>query len=57
MPKELMFSNVVIRLDLQKILDQDPGLENFSPAAYSKWGETYTRIPDLYPAGQIRLRL
>lgn len=23
----------------------------------SMWGETYTRIPDMYPAGQIRLRL
>ena len=34
--------NVVIRLDLLKILDQDAGLENLSPAAYSKRGETYT---------------
>ena len=24
---------------------------------YSKLVETYTRIPDMYPAGQIRLRL
>jgi DNA invertase Pin-like site-specific DNA recombinase len=36
--------DVVIRLDLQKILDQDAGLENVSPAAYSRRGETYTRI-------------
>ena len=34
--------NVVIRLDLQKILDQDAGLENLSPAAYSRRGEIYT---------------
>lgn len=34
--------NVVIRLDLLKILDQDDGLENLSPAAYSRRGETYT---------------
>jgi hypothetical protein len=33
--------NVVIRLDLLKILDQDTGLENLSPAAYSRRGETY----------------
>ena len=33
--------NVVIRLDLQKILDQDAGLENLSPAAYSRRGEIY----------------
>jgi hypothetical protein len=36
--------NVEIRLDLLKILDQDAGLENLSPAAYSRRGETYTRI-------------
>lgn len=48
---------VVIRLDLLKILDQDASLENLSPAAYSRRVETYTRIPDMYPAGQIRLRL
>jgi hypothetical protein len=35
--------NVVIRLDLLKILDQDSGLENLKPAAYSRRGETYTR--------------
>ena len=35
--------NVEIRLDLLKILDQDAGLENLSPAAYSRRGETYTR--------------
>jgi hypothetical protein len=34
--------NVEIRLDLIKILDQDAGLENLSPAAYSRRGETYT---------------
>jgi hypothetical protein len=32
--------NVVIRLDLLKILDQDAGFENLSPAAYSRRGET-----------------
>jgi len=35
--------NVEIRLDLLKILDQDAGLENLSPAAYIGKGETYTR--------------
>jgi len=35
--------NVVIHLDLLKILDQDAGLENISPAAYSRRGEIYTR--------------
>jgi hypothetical protein len=34
---------VEIRLDLLAILDQDAGLENLSPAAYSRRGETYTR--------------
>jgi len=34
--------NVVIRLDLQKILDQDADLENLSAAAYSRRGEIYT---------------
>jgi DNA invertase Pin-like site-specific DNA recombinase len=34
---------VEIRLDLLKILDQDAGLENLSPAAYSRRGEIYTR--------------
>lgn len=36
--------NVVIRLDLLKILDQDAGLENLTPAAYSRRAETYSRI-------------
>jgi hypothetical protein len=49
--------HVAIHLDLLKILDQDAGLENLSSAASSKRVETYTRIPDMYPAGQIRLRL
>lgn len=35
--------DVVIHLDLLKILDQDAGLENLSSAAYSRRGETYTR--------------
>ena len=34
---------VEIRLDLLKILDQDAGLENLNPAAYSRRGEIYTR--------------
>jgi len=33
---------VVMRLDLLKILDQDAGLENLTPAAYSRRGEIYT---------------
>ncbi len=49
--------NVEIRLDLTTILDQDTGLENLSSVAYSRRGEIYTRIPDMHPAGQIRLRL
>ncbi len=49
--------NVEIRLDLLKILDQDAGLENLSPAAYSRRVETYTRIHDIYRAGQIFVRL
>jgi site-specific DNA recombinase len=36
--------NVEIRLDLLAILDQDTGLLNLTPAAYSKRGEIYTRI-------------
>jgi site-specific DNA recombinase len=35
---------VEIRLNLLAILDQDAGLENLTPAAYSKRGEIYTRI-------------
>lgn len=35
---------VEIRVNLQEILDQDAGLEDPSPAAYSRRGETYTRI-------------
>jgi len=38
---------VDIHLDLPAILDQDAGLENLSPAAYSRRGEIYTRTPDL----------
>jgi hypothetical protein len=34
--------NVVIHVDLHKILDQDAGLENISPVTYSKRGEIYT---------------
>ena len=49
--------NVEIRLDLLKILDQDAGLENLSPAAYSRRGETYTHIHDICHSGQIRLQL
>ena len=49
--------NVVIRLDLLKILDQDAGLENLSPAAYSRRGETCTRIHDICHSGLIRLQL
>ena len=36
--------DVVIHLDLLKIIDQDAGLENVSPAAYSRRGEIYTHI-------------
>ncbi len=49
--------NVVIRLDLQKILDQDAGSENISYAAYSRRAEIYTRIHDICHSGQIRLQL
>lgn len=49
--------NVEIRLDLLAILDQDTGLLNLTPAAYSRRAEIYTRIPDMYHAGQIKLRL
>lgn len=48
---------VEIRLNLLAILDQDADLENLSSAAYSKRDEIYTRIPNMYLAGQIRLRL
>lgn len=49
--------NVEIRLDLIKILDQDAGLENLSLAAYSRRGETYTRIHDICHAGQLCIQL
>ena len=47
--------NVEIRLDLLKILDQDAGLENLSPAAYSRRGEIYTRIHDICRAGMVMI--
>ena len=47
--------NVEIRLDLLKILDQDAGLENLSPAAYSRRDETYTRIHDICRAGMVMI--
>ena len=49
--------NVEICLDLLKILDQDAGLENLSPAAYSRRGETYTRIHDICRIGQLCVHL
>ena len=47
---------VDIRLNLLAILDQD-AKSTMLDLAYIGKGETYTRIPDMYPAGQIRLRL
>jgi hypothetical protein len=44
---------VEIRLNLFAILDQDAQSEDFATAAYSKQGEIYTHIPDMYRAGQI----
>jgi DNA invertase Pin-like site-specific DNA recombinase len=43
---------VEIRLDLLAILDKDAGLENLTPAAYSRRGEIYTRIR----SGRVRRR-
>ena len=48
---------VEIRLDLLAILDHDASLHKISPAAYSRRAEIYTRIPDLYRAGQILVQL
>jgi len=39
---------VEIRLNLLAILDQDAGSGNPNPGAYSRRGEIYTRISDLY---------
>ena len=49
--------NVEICLDLLKILDQDAGLKNLSPAAYSRRGEIYSRIHDICCAGQLCVHL
>jgi len=47
---------VDIRLNLLAVLDQDAKSTTLDLAYIGK-GETYARIPDMYPAGQIRLRL
>jgi hypothetical protein len=48
---------VGIHLNLLAILDQDPK-STMRDLAYIGKAEAYTRrIPDMYPAGQVRLRL
>lgn len=47
---------VQIRLNLLEIIGKDAQNETIA-AAHFREGETYARIPDMYPAGLIRLRL
>ncbi len=47
---------VDIRLNLLAILDQD-AKPTMLELAYIGKGETYTRTPDMYPAGQIYIQL
>ncbi len=44
---------VEIRLNLLAILDQEAESGNPNSGAYSRRGEIYSRIPDLYPVGRI----
>lgn len=44
---------VEIRVNLLAILEQGAGSEDPNRGAYSRRGEINSRIPDLYPAGQV----
>jgi len=48
---------VEIRLNLLAILAQDAESGNPNPGAYSRRGGIYSRMPDLYRAGQIFVEL